>query len=239
MLHLSIPESTSLLKKTKEAYAAVRIRENEPPLYSLVLIGTYSSCSIGFGLALSKQWKKDPETHSFWQHKHTGIMLSQPDPYMILITNDDIKELLQSRLTPHEQNLPDIVKNSLEHNACTLFFPEFGNEIIPEEIPVNKKKLPVKEALISINPENDTYELLASFNLLETKNALLFSTSFKTFLIWLMRRGKIDKFTSRIKVDAKDEFVHAFMTDFTEPEITRALNVLLSDKERLSGGKDN
>ncbi|MBN2533934.1 MAG: hypothetical protein JXB88_13675 [Spirochaetales bacterium] len=227
---ISIPDVSKILSKTNDIYASIHIRENLPPFFSIALAGRYSRLCMGVGLNISRTWQKDPGTERFWEHKKTHIKIALPDNHHILITNHDMNSFLSSFKSPGTTTLPDKVLSSIEHRACTLFFPHFGEEVIPERIPINKKKLPVQEVVLStdLDMDNDTFFIDASFNLVKEENARLFQTTFKTFIIWLMRQAKIDSFTQRVTVNTNDHLVQTLAAGFTEQEMIRILKVLLS-----------
>lgn len=232
---LAIPDVEAILSKTNKMYASVSLRENLPPLFSIALVGRYSSSCIGVGLNISRKWQKDPGTETYWKHKKTGVMAALPDRFHILIANHDMVSFLLSLDSPRMKTLPGIVLRSTEQKACTLYFPHFGEEVIPESIPINKKKLPIQEVLISTDTDTDSgiYSIDTSFNLIMAENARLFQTTFRTFIIWLMRHAKIESFTRRVKVDTKDHLVQGIWTGFTQQEIVQILKVLLSADKLL------
>lgn len=227
---LSMPSVDTILLKTNKVYASVSIREGTPPLFSIALTGRYASLCLGVGLNVSRKWEKDPQTGRFWKYKKTHVMVAQPGAAYLLITNHDMVSFLHSFDSPRANILPDNVLDSLEQGVCTLFFPRFGDEVIPERIPINKKKLSVQEVVLSTetDPDSGMYSVKSSFNLITTDKARLFTTTFKTFIIWLMRHAAITDFTRRIKVTTTQHLVHTTAKDFTHEEIVQALKVLLS-----------
>ena len=119
----------------------------------MALVGDYASLCIGFGLSFSNKWKKDPESRKYWKHNKSDLLVAQPNSYLLLVSNHDILSLLQAGNAPPDMDLPRDVRVSLEQKPCTLFFPDFGKEVLPEEIPINKKKLPVKGVLLQVDAD--------------------------------------------------------------------------------------
>jgi hypothetical protein len=230
---LGIPDMEKILLKTESVFTSLKIREKMPPLFSIAAAGRYGSFCIGVGLNVSRQWVRDPGTGMYWKQKKTGMMIAKPDNYHLFAANRDMISFIETAGSPVDQILSPGLRDSLENKTCTLFFPSFGDEVIPESIPINKKKLPIQDVLISLDSESgkDTFFLHASFNLMQPDNAQLFTTTFKTFLIWLLRHAEINSFPRRVTVEVDGAFVHTVVPDFTQQELSRILRVLLSAEE--------
>ena len=223
----------SLLKNTKEIYGSIKIQSGKPIYYSFALLGLYHSPCLEIGMDLSKGWYKDKKTHRFWHQKEGHLKISHPVSYLILLSNHDMNILLSQIKSPHKLIMAPEIENIMEKGDATFLITRFGQELIPGEIPINTKRLPIREVWLNIAASTEGFSLNSSFNLINNENAELFTTSFKTFVIWLMRNAKIIKFTDRIDIKTYEAYVKIISTSFSENEIKNMLNVLLNNKNEF------
>ncbi|MBN1696284.1 MAG: hypothetical protein JW881_02115 [Spirochaetales bacterium] len=226
VIHLDMPDTASLLDKTEMIFASVAFKKNGPPVFYLLLVGRYSTPAISLGLGWSGEWRWIEGPPRYWEHKRETLNLAHHGGYQIMLTNGDIETFISRTRHPESLSFMPEITHVLETSEGFVLFPSFGENAIPEEVPVNTKKLPIREVWCGIGTEDAAFRLCGAFNLLEGPGAKLFFTTFKTFIIWLMRNAHVAGFVGRIDTAVEGGLVTFKAGPFTEEECGRILEVL-------------
>jgi hypothetical protein len=225
-MNLAVPDVRSILDKTEKIFGALTFMEKGPPIFSILLLGPYPRTWISFGIGCNRNWRRVGSLKNTWEHKKTGLQLAYKAGYMIVLSNKNIERLISLTLKPEPGIYMSEIARMLETSDGFIFFPRFGDNAIPPDIPVNTKKLPVREVWFGMETEKTGFSVRGAFNLRQEKNAELFLTTFKTFIIWLMRHAHITQYVPRVKVAVDNNLVRVTGGPFTEEEVLTMIDVL-------------
>jgi hypothetical protein len=232
-MKLDVPDVRTLLDKTEKIFAAVTFSEKGPLLFSILLIGRYPRAWISFGMGFNKNWRRAASSAGYWEHKKTKLKLAHHAGYMIILSNGNMEKLLSLSRQPEPGTYMQEIALALDTADGFFLFPRFCDNAIPRDIPINTKKLPIREVWFGIETEKHKFSVRGAFNLGEKKNAELFLTTFKTFIIWLMRNAHVAKFVPRVEVAVDSHLVRVVGSLFTKEEVLKMIDVL-AGKDRRS-----
>lgn len=201
----------------------------------LVLQGRYPGCWINWGLWWDPGWKElASQWGSYWTEIGGGLKIKTLGDRLLMITTGDMELLLKELASFKSQsNVPDI-QQRINSNPMFVYFPRFSESEFSQRVPINQKRLPVKEVWLAMEIENDQYNIESQFQLQSNEDASLFSRSFRTFLLWLRKEAAINNFVQRAEVEVLNNCIQSKLSEFTEEEIGRGIDVFQEDDLGLS-----
>jgi len=222
-----------ILNKTKIVYAAFGMLPDNQVEYYLILVGSYPYALINMSLDLDKQWKQSGEAPVWFYNAEHNIKICNPDYDCLLVTNGDMEFLRAHYQFPKARILPAEANNNLTASEFFLYVPDFAGVIVPGTIPFNKERLPVQVSWLYGVRNVETCDLGGYFDLQTSDGSVLFVKSFKLFLPWLFKQGKIAtrdvakklKTIGITNTDNKVRFEHITLTD---AELESLLGVFLT-----------
>jgi hypothetical protein len=217
-----------LVDNTRSLYGALRGED-----YYLLLLGHYPSFFVGGGLDSRPDWKK--EGPKIWTQAESRVTIALPEEYSMLVTNRDYAPFVGSYGNPagNGVRLPDALEKELTRGLAGFFFPAFAEQGMPERIPFNKKRIPIGETWVTIRNGNGKYVVESAFNCGGEENARLFSASFRTFLLWILKEIKAADISPALKgtkILTADGYLLMDGFSLSEAEMRSALGLFTGEK---------
>jgi hypothetical protein len=187
-------EIQQLIDNTEALYGAIG-----DPDYYLLLLGHYPSFIVEGSLNSRADWKR--ENSKAWFQADSGITVGSPEEYSLLVTNGKYERFAANYLNPAANGVrvPETLLKEMKRGIAGFFFPAFTEHGMPEGIPFNKKKIPIREAWIAIQYGNGKYVLESAFNCVTEDNARLFAVTYRTFLLWLLKEVDVKNLSPVLK----------------------------------------
>lgn len=206
-------EIKKLLLSTKKFMGAFTLTDNpeQKTGFTIALVGEYPHFLTNFALAWNAEWEHIKEPVDYYVHRESSLKVSNPNSFLILLTNEQILPALKKIRKPGTLALSQEVPEKSPNSNLFLYFPSFTDTILPESIPFNKTRMPIEESWIESRISEKTVTLSGGFNLKEANKANKFLKSFKLFLLWLLREAKVDNLNRKIReveIFTRENFLH-------------------------------
>lgn len=232
-------DARTLLEKTDSVYGAFKILTDGTVEFSFILLGNYPYCGANLSLDSSREWQRRNKPAPYFVHSGDNLKIAIPDWYLILITNGSMDSLLNSYRQAGGLSLEPEIEDYLETADLFCYFPHFAEEIIPDNIPFNREKLPVHAAWMYGDMMDNTCDLGGGFALQEENQALLFRKGFRLFLPWWMKASGISTGEAagklrNVELAVKDSTVNFMHLSLTTKELENGLGVF-TDRDSITG----
>jgi hypothetical protein len=205
---------------------------------TVALVGRYPSFAVSAGFSRDGGWKRIDGKYPFWTQEATGLSVANPHGYLLLATGGDIANDLVRVDARDGCRLPADTAAAVEAADLACWVPSFGPGVLPAAIPFNREKVPLADVLVTVDSAGDGCVLAARFGLSTGKDAArdadarrVFTTSLRTFVVWLARNAGVTGFVNRIVISEDDRGVSFRMYPCIKEEIDRMIGVLVKAPE--------
>lgn len=197
----------------------------------LILQGRFPGCWINWGLWWDSAWKEiATQWGPYWQEKSGKLKIKIIGDQLLMISTGSMQELLEELACFSEKKTEFPLKQSILSSPLFVYFPFFTKSNFSEQVPINQKRLPVDEVWLRMTLVEKLYNIESQFSLRSEEDAMLFSRSFKTFLLWFRGEALIENFVKRAEVGIDENLVSLLLKGFDEDEIGRGIEVFQKDE---------
>ncbi|MBN1411543.1 MAG: hypothetical protein JW969_11915 [Spirochaetales bacterium] len=233
--HQDYRQIKPLIDRTYSIYGTSKFVSGGGSGMFLLLLGQYPADYIVNELTSRPEWiKKTAGGGAFWENRNSGISLSLPESYSLFITNEDRSFPMNIKKSHDERrfSLPERLSADFKKSMAAFYFPFFSREGLPERIPLNRKRIPIKETGVYLYKKAGRLCLDCFFNCQGEKNARLFQTSFKTFLLWWFKEikvGNISQIIKEINIKIMDNYLYIDGLSLSSEDLSRGIQILIGD----------
>jgi hypothetical protein len=115
-----------------------------------------------------------------------------------------------------------------EKTQAAFYFPGFDAVPIPGGLPFNREKVPLKEVSIAVAGTESVLSCTGTFGFSDTVNLKPFLASLRTFIVWLMRSARVDRFTERMNIKSSPDTVSCSFSPCTSEEVKNMFAIFIN-----------
>jgi hypothetical protein len=227
------PSIEAVLDNTVKSYLSVRLMPQGGSEVSFVLLGGYLRGYIRGVLKNSKDWIQVNDSVSYFQNTNQKIQVALPEPYMLLVSTGDIKNMLTNRKDQSVYPLQKQIDLDMDSSDLLLFFPLGLENNLADKLRINWRKISVQGIWLTARARDDGYIFSGIFLIANQTGARLFSTIFKLTLAALLRDIDVERAGRRLKdvqvlvVDNRVKITDLF---FSNDELVNMAASLINNK---------
>ncbi len=215
-------QAARMAEPTDQAFFSLSNETGKGPVFHALLVGRFSPWSIDTGFSSSPDWSKTASRYAVWKNKKEPISVANPLGYLVVATNGDIeKTFLKIDRGSDSVAFPQHVLSLFESSSAAFYLPHPGYG--DGAVPFNREKVPLEEITAFATGNSGSREITALFPFDGKGDAGIFSTSLRTFVVWIMRKCGISDFARRIAISGGDEGVRLVFSGVTETELSAML----------------
>ncbi len=227
------PAIEAVLDNTLKSYLSVRLTPQGGSEVSFVLLGGYLRGYIRGVLKNSKDWIQVSDSVSYFQNVNGNTQVALPEPYMLLVSTGDIKNMLTHQKEQSIFPLQKQIDLDMNKNDLLLFFPVGLENHMADKLRINWRKISVQGIWLTAQARNGGYIFSGVFLIANQTGARLFSTIFKLTLAALLRDIDVESAGRRLKdvqVLVLDNRVKITDLFFSNDELVNMVASLISNK---------
>ena len=212
---------------------SVLLKPKTEPEISLVLLGGYPRGYIHGALKRNKEWQLVEDSYTYFQNINTPLQVALPQAYMLLISNNNIGNMLTRYEGEQIFPLAKDIDLDISTSDILLFFPLGLENDMADRLRIDWRKISIQEIWITGHGKDTGFVFSAVFLIANDTGARLFSTIFKLTLISLLREIDVASAGERLKnIQVIIEGTKVKITNFylSEEELTGVVSGILQKK---------
>jgi hypothetical protein len=200
-----VREMGPLLERMSRLYAAVALAEGAPPRLSAVALGSFPAGLIRSKLCGSRAWDtvKSP-SGKYYTNVKSGLQVSVPGPYAVLITAGSMEALLDRFAMPLAPAMPPEVAEDMESADLLLYLPSLpgglgsaaGGTTAAAGATAN---VPIREVWLEARRDGDRYLVSGACNTASERDARSDVLLIKLGLVQWLRSQNLPDVSERLK----------------------------------------
>jgi hypothetical protein len=182
-------------------------------------------------LSGSSEWEEIKGENPYWRSRKFGLQAALPEPYMVVIAQDNVEGLIASARSGGAYDLSADVLEEMRRNDITLLFPLGLDEIVSGELGMTLPRRMFEEIWIGARLRDNDYHFSGVFRVGPDVDPGSFKRLLQFFFLALLRRNDVADAGSRLSrmefgVDGRMIKISGFY--FTKVELETLLSNLLS-----------
>ena len=228
MSKIEVRDLMSMVDRMERIHGSVRLTPDSSPVLYAVVEGRFPASAASILLNRSGDWRKRSVKitgvtgmHRYWINEAGSLQVSVPRSRVLLVSNEDVRYLLQSYLRtippagpgffppeagPPDAGSPDGRTPADRTPADSLPSRAFASTDILAIVPELKRlaalgslKENVRNAWILIDGEEETFHLQTGLGLATQGDAAKFTLGVRLILLYLLKTGDLDDLSGKLK----------------------------------------
>jgi hypothetical protein len=223
----------AILDRTQKIYLSILIKPQSDPDISLVLLGGYPRKYINGALKRNKEWQMIEDSYVYFQNINTPLQLCVPKAYMLLVSNNNIGNMLTHYEGASIFPLAEDIDLDIHTSDLLLFFPLGLENHMADRLKIDWRKISIQEIWLTGHSKGEGYVFSGIFLIANDTGARLFSTIFRLTIISLLREIEVPSAGERLKnVQVLIEGTKVKITNFylSEEELSGIVAGILQKK---------
>jgi hypothetical protein len=193
------PAIEAIIDRTRKSYLSVLLTPQGTSEVSFVLLGDYPRGYIRGVLKKSKDWEQVNDSVSYFQNVKQKIKVALPEPYMLLVSTGDMRNMLTNQKNQSIFPLQKQIDLDIDSSDLLLFFPVGLENHMADKLRINWRKISVQGIWLTARAKDGGYIFSGIFLITNQTGARLFSTIFKLTLAALLRDINMENAGRRLK----------------------------------------
>jgi hypothetical protein len=219
-----LKEVEPLLDRATRLYAAVERTEGSAARISAIALGTYPAGLIRSRLCGSRSWKKvKTPAGKYYVYAKTGMQVSVPGGYAVLVSSGSIETLLARFAAPTAPAMPAEAADDMDSADLVLYLPELPGGLPGSAAGVS---VPIREVWLDARRTGDSYGVSGTCNAASERDARSLVLLIRLGLVAWLKSQNLPDVSARLKtvtVAAEGSQVKLAGLSFSKDELVPVL----------------